>query len=71
MATYTVETVGAARLASRPHTQDFKYRQRSRDGHPTAQPEFDLRRRAGEHVVLTKWENFVAKVMARANHDRG
>ena len=61
MATYTVASLDANGARVRP--ADFKYRRRSRDGHPTARREIERRRAAGDRVVLTKWENYQSKDM--------
>lgn len=69
MATYVVLTESGSEAGS-TEAVSFKFRHRSRDGHPTAQAEFDRRRRAGEHVVMTRWENFEERVVARWDDPR-
>ena len=45
----------------------FKFRHRSRDGHPVAQDKFNQLRNKGGFVRLLKWDKDEWKEMERAN----
>lgn len=49
----------------------FKHRHKSNDGHPTAQQEFERRKRAGTPTVLWRWQNYQPVLVDKCNLPKG